>query len=77
MSVGLLDEANHSLVTLHVEMLSRIGLHLRGKLDVLDVVSEVGHESLTVVKLNKEGLVVEHVPCAVNFVAVGKLSPDL
>jgi hypothetical protein len=43
MSVGLLDEADHSLVTLHVEMLSGVGLHLRGELDVLDVVPEVGH----------------------------------
>ena len=76
-ATGLLNKANHCLVTLHAEMFFRVGVDLSKGVHVLDVVPEIGDISLTVIKLNKESLVVEHIPSSINFVSVGVLGSHL
>lgn len=76
-ATGLLNEANHGFVTLHAEMFFGVRVDLSKGVHVLDVVPEVGDISLTVIKLNKESLVVEHIPSSINFISVGVLGSHL
>lgn len=76
-ATGLLNESHHGLVTLHAEMFLGVRVDLSKGVHVLDVVPEVGHISLAVIKLNKESLVVEHIPSSINLVSIGVLGSDL
>lgn len=80
-AVHLLDKANHRLVTLRVEVDVIAGTDSSETTSsvtkrvitdvVLNVVSEVGDEALTVVELNAESLVVDRTPGAVDdFTAI-------
>ena len=73
---GVLDEANHSLITVGGELTVVTSLKIREDRRVLSEwsgrdcwvysVLEVGHESQSVVELDGEGLIVDHRPGSLN-----------